>query len=117
MPFSVTGLAGDVLTALDEFVCKADIFLLGDFAFLVIAGELLPFGDEGFSVVVVARLEKKTCDDYGEECAEEEGDEKAVHDNEMGRPRGGGTTAGFQLCACRTRGVQRIYRLCDGDEV
>ena len=41
---------------------------------LVIAGELLPFGDEGFSVVVVARLEKNAGDDYGEECADEEGD-------------------------------------------
>ena len=74
MPFSVAGLAGDVLAAFDEFVRAAAIFFTGEFAFLVIAGELLPFGDESFSVVVVVRLEKKTCDDYDEECAEEEGD-------------------------------------------
>ena len=72
MPFSVTGLAGDVLTALDEFVCKADIFLLGEFAFLVIARELLPFGDDGFSVILLGK--KNTGDDDGEECADEEGD-------------------------------------------
>ena len=35
MPFSVAGLAGDVLVALDEFVRKADIFRLGEFAFVV----------------------------------------------------------------------------------
>ena len=35
MPFSVTGLAGDVLAALDKFVRKADIFLLGDFSIVV----------------------------------------------------------------------------------
>ena len=35
MPFSVTGLSGDVLTALDEFVRKADVFRRGDFAFVV----------------------------------------------------------------------------------
>ena len=74
MPFSVAGLAADVLTALDEFFRAAAIFFTGEFAFLVIAGELLPFGDESFSVVVVARLEKNAGDDYGEECAEEEGD-------------------------------------------
>ena len=72
MPFSVTGFAGDVLTAFDEFFRAAAIFFTGEFAFLVIAGELLPFGDEGFSVI--GRLEKNTGDDYGEECADEEGD-------------------------------------------
>ena len=71
MPCSVAGIAGDVLPALDEFVCKADIFRLGEFTFLVIAGELFPFGNDGRTIV--ARLEKKTGDD-GEECTDEEGD-------------------------------------------
>ena len=35
MPFSVTGLSGDVLAALDKFVRKADIFRWGEFAFVV----------------------------------------------------------------------------------
>ena len=70
MPCSVAGLAGDVLAALDEFVCKADIFRLGEFTFLVIAGELSPFGNDGR--IIVARLEKKTGGDDGEECADEE---------------------------------------------
>ena len=35
MPFSVTGLAGDVLAAFDEFVRGAAIFFTGDFAFVV----------------------------------------------------------------------------------
>ena len=110
MPCSVAGLAGDVLAALDEFFRDAAICRQGEFAFLVIAGELLPFGDESFSVVVVARLEKNTGDDYGEECAEEEGDDKAVHGNEMGRPRGGGTTAGFWVVrAWMARCVSRFY--------
>ena len=72
MPFSVAGFAGDVLAAFDEFFRAAAIFRRGEFAFLVIAGELLPFGDESFSVI--GRLEKNTGDDDGEECAEEEGD-------------------------------------------
>ena len=72
MPFSVAGLAADVLAALDKFVCKADIFRLGNFALLVIAREFLPFGDDGFSVILLG--EKNTGDDYGEECADEEGD-------------------------------------------
>ena len=72
MPFSVAGLAGDVLAAFDEFIRAAAIFRQGEFAFLVIAGELLPFGDDGFSVV--GRLEKNTGDDDSEECADEEGD-------------------------------------------
>ena len=74
MPCSVAGLAADVLAALDEFFRAAAIFRRGDFAFLVIVRELLPFGDESFSVVVVARLEKNAGDDYDEECADEEGD-------------------------------------------
>ena len=74
MPCSVAGLAGDVLAAFDEFFRAAAIFRQGEFAFLVIARELLPFGDESFSVVVVARLEKNAGDDDGEECADEEGD-------------------------------------------
>ena len=74
MPCSVAGLAGDVFAAFDEFFRAAAIFFTGEFAFLVIVRELLPFGDESFSVVVVARLEKNTGDDYGEECADEEGD-------------------------------------------
>ena len=72
MPFSVAGLAGDVLAAFDEFFRGAAIFFTGEFAFLVIAGEFLPFGDEGFSVI--GRLEKNTGEDDGEECADEEGD-------------------------------------------
>ena len=72
MPFSVAGLAGDVLAAFDEFFRAAAIFRQGDFACLVIAGELLPFGDDGCSVILLG--EKNTGDDYGEECAEEEGD-------------------------------------------
>ncbi len=72
MPCSVAGLAGDILTALDEFFRAAAIFRRGEFAFLVIAGELLPFGDDGFSVILLG--EKNTGDDYGEECADEEGD-------------------------------------------
>ena len=32
---SVTGLAGDVLAAFDEFVRKAAIFFTGEFAFVV----------------------------------------------------------------------------------
>ena len=72
MPCLVTGLAGDVLAALDEFVRKTDIFRRGEFAFLVIAGEFLPFGDDGCSVILLG--EKEGCDDYGEECADEEGD-------------------------------------------
>ena len=35
MPCSVTGLAGNVLAALDEFVRKAAIFFTGEFAFVV----------------------------------------------------------------------------------
>ena len=69
MPFPVAGLAGDVLAALDEFVRGAAIFFTGEFAFVVGFAQLFPFGDEGFSVI--GRLEKKTCDDYGEECADE----------------------------------------------
>ena len=72
MPFSVTGLAGDVLAALDEFFRAAAIFRQGEFAFLVIAGELLPFGDDGCSVILLG--EKEGCDDYGEECADEDGE-------------------------------------------
>ena len=72
MPCSVAGLAGDVLAALDEFVRAAAIFFTGEFAFLVIAGELLPFGDDGCSVILLG--EKNTGDDDGEECADEEGD-------------------------------------------
>ena len=72
MPCSVAGLAGDVLTAFDEFIRAAAIFRQGDFACLVIAGELLPFGDDGFSVILLG--EKNTGDDDGEECADEEGD-------------------------------------------
>ena len=74
MPCSVAGFAADVLAALDEFVRGAAIFRQGEFAFLVIVRELLPSGDESFSVVVVARLEKNTGDDDSEECADEEGD-------------------------------------------
>ena len=72
MPFSVAGLAGDVLAAFDEFVRAAAIFRRGEFACLVIASELLPFGDDGFSVILLG--EKNTGDDDGEECADEEGD-------------------------------------------
>ena len=72
MPFSVAGLAGDVLAALNEFIRAAAIFRQGEFAFLVIAGEFLPFGDDGCSVILLG--EKNTGDDYGEECADEEGD-------------------------------------------
>ena len=72
MPFSVAGLAGDVLAAFDEFFRAAAIFRRGEFAFLVIAGELLPFGDDGCSVILLG--EKSAGDDYGEECADEEGD-------------------------------------------
>ncbi len=67
MPFSVAGLAADVLAALDEFFRAAAIFRQGEFAFLVIVRELLPFGDEGCSVILLG--EKNTGDDYGEECA------------------------------------------------
>ena len=35
MPFSVAGLAGDVLAAFDEFVRGAAIFFTGEFAFVV----------------------------------------------------------------------------------
>ena len=35
MPFSVAGLAGDVLTALDEFLSGAAIFFTGDFSIVV----------------------------------------------------------------------------------
>ena len=35
MPFSVTGLSGDVLVAFDEFVRAAAIFFTGEFAFVV----------------------------------------------------------------------------------
>ena len=72
MPFSVTGLAADILTAFDEFFRAAAIFRRGEFARLVIAGELLPFGDDGCSVILLG--EKNTGDDDGEECADEEGD-------------------------------------------
>ena len=72
MPCSVAGLAADVLTAFDEFFRAAAIFRQDEFAFLVIAGEFLPFGDDGCSVILLGK--KNTGDDYGEECAEEEGD-------------------------------------------
>ena len=72
MPFSVAGLAWDVLAALDEFFRAAAIFRQGEFAFLVIAGELLPFGDDGCSVILLG--EKNACDDDGEECADEDGE-------------------------------------------
>ena len=35
MPCSVTGFTGDVLAAFDEFVCQADLFRRGEFAFVV----------------------------------------------------------------------------------
>ena len=72
MPFSVAGLAGDVLAAFDEFFRAAAIFRQGEFAFLVIAREFLPFGDEGFSVILLG--EKEGCDGEGKDCADEEGD-------------------------------------------
>ena len=72
MPCSVAGLAGDVFAAFDEFFRAAAIFFTGEFAFLVIVRELLPFGDEGCSVILLG--EKNTGDDDGEECADEEGD-------------------------------------------
>ena len=37
-----------------------------------IAGELFPFGNDGR--IIFARLEKKTGDEDGEECTDEEGD-------------------------------------------
>ena len=81
---------------------------------------MFPLGDEGLSVVVVARLEKKTCDD-GEECTDEDGDEKAFHFvkasrpgglSYVGNPRCGRITARFWIVRVRDARVSgyNVYR-------
>ena len=58
---------------LDEFFRKADIFGQGHFAFVVGLASLFSFG----------LGEKEGCDDYGEECS----DEETVHGYDGKTPR------------------------------